>query len=148
MRLVRDRDEVERIIMEIEKRIAKALGGNEVLPVDDINILKYRNYLLLQLGKGAVLTGREDFPWEEKYVFGSGSQVEYELLKKKKPSYKDEYKLIGISEEYFDDNDLIAQVERLSDKKRFEISLSWLSVKDEKSKDFLLLEDFATWVVN
>ena len=25
--------------MEIEKRIAKALGGNEVLPVDDINIL-------------------------------------------------------------------------------------------------------------
>ena len=53
-----------------------------------------------------------------------------------------------ISEEYFDDNDLIAQVERLSDKKRFEISLSWLSVKDEKSKDFLLLEDFATWVVN
>jgi hypothetical protein len=131
-----------------EKRIAKALDNHEVPSVNKKSLLKYRKYLLAQLDKGTVLTGREDFPWEEKYVIGPGSQVEYEQLKKKNPSYKDEYKLIGISEEYFEDNDLMAQVERLSDKKRFEIGLSWLTTKDEKSKDFQLFDDFATWMVN
>ena len=131
-----------------EKRIAKALDTREVPSVNKKNLLKYRKYLLEQLDKGIVLTGREDFPWEEIYFFGPGNQVEYEQLKKKNPSYKDEYRLIGLSEEHFEDNDLMAQVERLSDKKRFEIGLSWLTTKDEMNQYFQLLDDFATWVVN
>ena len=131
-----------------EKRIAKALDTREVPSVNKKNLLKYRKYLLEQLDKSIVLTGREDFPWEEIYVFGPGNQVEYEQLKKKNPSYKDEYRLIGLSEEHFEDNDLMAQVERLSDKKRFEIGLSWLTTKDEMNQHFQLFDDFATWVVN
>ena len=131
-----------------EKRIAEALGAQEVPEVDERNLLKYRKYLLGRLDKGTVLTGREDFPWEEKYVIGPGNRAEYERLKKTNPSYKDEYKLVDISETETDENDLIAVVERLSDKKRFEVALSWLTTKNKKSKDFQPLDDFATWVVN
>ena len=131
-----------------EKRIAEALRAHEVPEVDEENLLKYRKYLLARLDKSTVLTGREDFPWEEKYVFGPGNRAEYERLKKKNPSYKDEYKLIDISAEETEENDLVARVERLSDKKRFEIGLSWLTTKDKKSKDFQPLDDFATWVAN
>ena len=131
-----------------EKRIAEALGALEVPQVDEQNLLKYRKYLLARLKKGTVLTGREDFPWEEKYVIGPGSRAEYERLRRKNPSYKDEYRLIDISEEETEENDLIARVERLSDKKGFKIGLSWLTTKDKKSKDFQLLDDFATWVAN
>lgn len=130
-----------------EKRIAKALGAQEVPEVDEGNLLKYRKYLLEQMAKDTVLTGREDFPWEEQYVFSSGNQIEYERLKKENPSYQDEYKLIGISEEV-EENDLVAQVERLSDKKCFQIGLSWLTTKNKRIKDFQTLDDFASWVVN
>ncbi|MBM4387758.1 MAG: hypothetical protein FJ088_08470 [Deltaproteobacteria bacterium] len=131
-----------------EKRIAEALGVREVPVVNEENLLKYRSYLLARLDKETVLTGREDFEWEEKYVFGYGSQEEYERLKKTNPSYKDKYKLIDILEEGTEEDDLIALVERLSDKMRFGIGLSWLTTKDKKCNDFQLLDDFATWVVN
>lgn len=131
-----------------EKRIAKALGAQEVPGVDEGNLLKYRKYLLEQMDKGTVLTGREDFPWEEKYLIVPGNRAEYERLKKENPSYKDDYKLIDISEEEIEENDLVAQVERLSDKKCFTIGLSWLTTKNKQSKDFQPLDDFATWVVN
>jgi len=131
-----------------EKRIAKVLGVHEVPEVSRNSLLKYRQYLLARLDKDAVLTGREDFPWEEKYILGYGNPAEYEQQKKKNPSYSDEYKLIDISEEYLDDSDLIARVVRISDKKKFDVGLSWLTTKDEENIDFLLLDDFATWVVN
>ena len=63
-----------------EKRIAKALGAQEVPEVDEGNLLKYRKYLLERMDKGTVLTGREDFPWEEEYVIGSGNRVEYRVV--------------------------------------------------------------------
>lgn len=131
-----------------EKRIAEALGAREVPEVDERNLLKYRKYLLGRLDKSTVLTGREDFPWEEKYVIVPGNQAEYERLKKTNPSFKDEYKLIDISETEMQESDLIAVVERLSDKHRFEIGLSWLTTKNKNSKDFQPIDDFATWVVN
>ena len=65
-----------------EKRIAKALGTQEVPEVDEGNLLKYRKYLLEQMDKGTVLTGREDFPWEDVkealsyHLQGSGLTVE------------------------------------------------------------------------
>jgi hypothetical protein len=131
-----------------EKRIAKALGAQKVPGVNEENLLKFRKYLLGRIDKGTVFTGREDFPWEEKYLIGPGSRAEYERLKKKNPSHTDEYKLIDISAETTEESDLVAQVERLSDKKCFEIGLSWLTTKDKKSKDFQPFDDFAIWVVN
>lgn len=131
-----------------EERIAQALGASEVPDVDEANLFKYRKFLLERLNKSSILTGREDFPWEEKYVIGPGDPAEYERLKKKQPSYQDAYKLIDISDEYAEENDLVAQVERVSDKKHFQIGLSWLTTQDDQINDFQVLDDFATWVVN
>jgi len=131
-----------------EARIIKILGTEEVPEVSEERLLKYRKYLLQHLNRKAILTGREDFPWEEKYVFGLGSREEYEKLKKTHPSYTDDYELIDILEDQIEENDLIAKVKRLSDGKVFEIGLSWLTTKKKKGKDYQLLDDFATWVVN
>ena len=131
-----------------EKRIAKALGSRKVPDVDEANLAKYKTFLLNRLDKQTILTGREDFPWEERYVFGYGSPAEYERLKKDNPSYKDDYKLIEILEGDVEGLDLVAHVERLSDTKRFQIGLSWLTTKDELSKDFEPLEDYFTWIAN
>ena len=93
-----------------EARICKILGTKEVPEVTEENLLKYRQYILDHLDKKSVLTGREDFPWEEKYVIGPGSRSEYEKLKETNPSYTDEYELIDIGEET-EENDLIAKSE-------------------------------------
>jgi len=130
-----------------EVRIAQVFGTKEAPEVSQENLLKYRQYLLQHFDRKAVLTGREDFPWEEKYVMGPGSRGEYEKLKKANPSYSDEYELIDISEDEVEEKDLLARVKRLSDGKSFEIGLSWLTTK-KKGKDYQLLDDFATWAVN
>ncbi len=136
------------MVSDDEKRMMQVFGTDEVPEVSEENLLVYRDFLLRNLNSNAILTGREDFPWEEYYVFGPGDKKEYEKLKKKRPSYKDEFRLLDILADLIEDNDLIAKVKRLSDSKEFEIGLSWLSTKDEKSKDYILLDDFATWVVN
>lgn len=131
-----------------EKNIMEIFGRKESPEVTKERLLLYKNYLLDNLDADAILTGREDFPWEEFYIFGPGDSDEYEELKKERPSYTDEYKLIGISNQEVHGKDLIAKTRRLSDEKIFEIGLSWLSAKNKKNKDYQLLDDFATWVVN
>lgn len=131
-----------------EARIIKILGTEEVPEVSEENLLKYRKYLLQHIDRKAILTGREDFPWEEIYIFGPGSRAEYEKLKKTHPSYTDEYELMDILENEIEENDLIAKVKRLSDGRVFEIGLSWLTTEKNKGNDYQLLGDFATWVVN
>ncbi len=131
-----------------EARIIKILETEEVPEVSEENLRKYRNCLLQRLEPKAILTGREDFPWEEKYVFGPGCRAEYENLKKTHPSYTDEYELMNILEEAIEENDLIARVKRLADGRIFEIGLSWLTTKKDKDKNYQLLDDFATWVAN
>jgi hypothetical protein len=131
-----------------EARIAKVFGTKEVPEVCKKNLLRYRNYLLQHFDRKMVLTGREDFPWEEKYVIGPGSRSEYEKLKKTNPSYTDEYELIDIAEGEVAENDLLATVKRLSDDKNFEIGISWLTPKKKRGRDHQLFDDFATWAVN
>ena len=77
-------------------RLAKVFGADEAPEVSPKSLLIYRTYLLPCLDKKAVLTGREDFLWEEFYVFGPGDKDEYEMLKKKRASYTDEFELIDI----------------------------------------------------
>jgi hypothetical protein len=131
-----------------EARIAKALGTKKVPGVNEKNLLKYRKYFLANFNKDVVLTGREDFPWEEAYAFGFGDKREYEKQKKTRLSYEDKFLLLEILEEEMEENDLIAKVRRLSDRKIFTIGLSWLTTVAEKGNDFQLLNDFASWVVN
>ena len=132
----------------VEVRIAKVFGKDEIPKVGRETLVKYRQHILHNLDRMAILAGREDFPWEEKYVFGGGSRVEYEKLKRTHPSYTDEYELIDILEDIIEENDLVSTLKRLSDGKRFRIGLSWLGTKNKKSKDHQLLDDFATWVAN
>ena len=47
---------------------------------------RYLEYLKKNIELPCLLTGSEDFLWEEKYVFGYGSKNEYENLKKTNPS--------------------------------------------------------------
>jgi len=131
-----------------EARIARVFGAKNVPKVSQKNLLKYRQYLLKHFDRKTILTGREDFPWEEYYVLGPGSLAEYEKLKKTSPSYTDKYEFIDISEEEVEENDLLATVKRLSDGKNFEVGLSWFTTEKEVGEDFQLLDDFATWVVN
>lgn len=133
---------------DYQGRIASVFGSPDVPDVDRPNLLTYRRYLLANLVPETTLTGREDFPWEERYVLGPGEAREYARLKKMQPSYRDEYYLLEIWEDKMDQHDLIAQVRRLSDSREFAINLSWLTTKPEAGKDSQLLDDYATWVTN
>jgi hypothetical protein len=131
----------------INNRIAKIFGAEEPPRVTRENLLKYREYILERFDRKKVLTGHEDFPWEEFYVLGPGNPAEYKRLKKKRPSYTDEYRLIDIQDR-IEENDLNAEVTRLSDKKFFVIGLSWLEAKEKNTEDAQLLEDYSFWQVN
>jgi hypothetical protein len=76
------------------------------------------------------LTGREDFQWKERYVFGYGDPDEYEELKKERASYTDQFELAELVPEEQPEGDLLAQVRRCSD------------------AECQILNDYATWVAN
>ena len=79
---------------EQDKRIEQILGRFD-MNVSEESSLKYMDYLKRNIEFPCQLTGIEDFPWEEYYVFGPGSKKEYEKLKKKQPSYTDTFNLIS-----------------------------------------------------
>ncbi|MCI0516047.1 hypothetical protein L0128_22780 [candidate division KSB1 bacterium] len=131
-----------------EVRIAEILGTKAVPEVTQKRLLKYRQYLLEQLDQNELLTGCEDFPWEEEYVFDPASHAEYAALKQTHPSYTDEFELLDILADKIPEDDLVARVKRRSDGMIFEIGLSWLTARKTNSKNYQLLDDFATWVLN
>lgn len=136
------------MVDEEEQRLKEVFGDDKVPRVSRKTLTEYQLYLVKHLSPGCVVTGREDFLWEEFYVEGPGDSREYEELKKEKPSYSDRYRLLKILAQSSARNDLMAFVERLSDGKQFELELSWLEAVDNPSRDFTLLEDFASWQVN
>jgi hypothetical protein len=88
------------------------------------------------------------FSWEEYYTFGPGSAKEYDQLKKKRASYTDTYELLAFDDEVDADDGLVVHVRRLSDKKKFTLTLSDLQATNKKSKNYQLLDDFSVWFVN
>lgn len=129
------------------KRAAKILG-DDTLEVNDENLEKYRIYLKENFEFPGLITGSEDFPWEERYVFGYGDKAEYKKLKKTRPSYKDLFRLLDILYEGNKYDGLIGKIKRIKDGKIFEMTLNYLKAKDEKSKNFQLLDDYAVWYDN
>ncbi len=125
---------------EQDKRIEKILGKSYERNLE--NELRYYNYLRKTLKFPCRLTGMQDFPWEEPYVFGGKSLKKYEKLKKKNPSYTDEYELIELLEP---ENEVFARVKRLNDQKIFAIGLSWLKCTDSKHQNYKLIDDYAVW---
>ena len=136
-----------------DKRIAAILGENEDLDFDEAVKVFYeypKSHLLLP----CIVTGIEDFRWEEVYVFGPGDKEEYDHLKKTQPSYTDQYELLGIDYEaesgwmLFWGEDIGADIRRISDGKKFLLGLSELKATDKNSKNYQLLDDYSVWFVN
>ncbi len=67
---------------EQEKNISQILDRKD-LSVSEKNQGKFYEYLSEQFKAPCILTGSEDFSWEEPYVMGVFDQKEYEELKKK-----------------------------------------------------------------
>ncbi len=131
-----------------ERRIAKILGEKEVPEVNDETLRRYFDFLKQNLEFPCYLTGIEDFPWEERYVFGYSSKAEYEKLKKTQPSYTDTFELLGLDDEIDEDYGILADVKRVSDKRKFTLPLADLEATDKQSKNYQLLDDYSVWFVN
>jgi hypothetical protein len=139
---------------EQDVRIAKILLDKALMDIDDIpevgieSLERYFSYLKSNLKLPCYLTGIEDFPWEERYVFGFGSKSEYEKLKTKQASFTDTFNLLSLKEEIDEDNGLLVDVKRTSDDKIFSLPLADLKAIDEHSMNYQLLDDFSVWFVN
>lgn len=134
-----------------EERIGKIIGMDDegnLNPVTEETLAKYRSYLAANLGKNCVLTGSEDFPWEEKYVFGYGSKQEHDELRKTRASYMDTFELLKINHINDPLEGLTAQVKRLEDGKEFSLDLTYLEAVDKSSTDYQLIKDYSFWQVN
>ena len=134
------------------QRIEVILGDVEDNTHDDA-LAKLFRHLKANLQLPCEVTGTEDFRWEEPYVIGGWSQKEYDRLKKTQPSYTDKYELLNIeqgewSEWMLFSEDIAAHVRRKSDGKEFNLGLSELRATDKKSPNFLLIDDYAVWLVN
>ena len=136
-----------------DKRIATILGEIEDLDFDEAVKIFYK-HLKSHLSLPCIVTGVEDFRWEEIYVIGPGDKKEYDHLKKTQPSYTDQYELLGIDCEaksgwmLFWEEDIGADVRRISDGKKFLLGLSEIKAIDKKSKNYQLLDDYSVWFVN
>ena len=137
-----------------EERIAQILADGDVdneekQEKSTETIAKYLHYLKENIELPCIVTGIEDFPWEEKYVFGYGNKKEYEKLKKENPSYKDKFEILDfIEDEDYNDEQIFVSVKRLSDQKEFILELDYLKAVDKKSKNYQLLDDYSVWYVN
>ncbi|MFQ5330003.1 MAG: hypothetical protein ACE5D4_08465 [Thermodesulfobacteriota bacterium] len=129
-----------------EQRIKKILG--DVCEVGEETASKYMKHLSNSIKSPCLLTGIEDFPWEEPYILGGGSPKEYEELKKENPSYEDKYELIELLKPIDDEFEILAKVKRINDNKIFKIGLSWLEPPDKNNPNYQLLYDYSVWHIN
>jgi hypothetical protein len=136
---------------EQERRIGQVVGvdpDGSVLEVSHETLSQYRDYLQQQLELPCLLTGIEDFDWEEKYFFGVGSKQEHERLRKTKPSYLDTYEFLHIEERIDGWRGLLVAVRRLEDGKTFVLPLADLKATDQQSLNYQRLHDYSVWFVN
>jgi hypothetical protein len=130
-----------------EIRIEHILGEDN-LNVSYKSMTLYRIHIQKSIEFPCELTGREDFNWEEMYVFGGGDKTEYAELKKIQPSYTDTFTFMSFDDQIDDRNGLMVKVKRLSDSKQFVLALADLKVTDTTSPNHQLVHDYAVWYVN
>ena len=128
-----------------EQRIHNVLGDDAERCAR--NAERWRRYLLDHIPLPIRVTGIEDFPWEEPYIFGVWDEEEYAELKKTRPSYTDTFELVDIGgPEAYDD--LVACIKRESDGKKFYIGLSWLRTVKKDDPLYTTLHDYSVWLCN
>jgi len=132
--------------MDAEEKRIHAILGDDCARTTRI-AMRYLEYLRKHLVLPIIVTGREDFPWEEPYVFGGWSKREYEKLKKTNPSYTDtfEIQLLDSPNGY---EDIVVKARRVSDGKVFAIGLSWLRCENKDSEAFTIVDDYGFWHTN
>ena len=130
------------------KRIAALFDEDEPPAVDFETLVKYQVYLEDNLKQPCLLTGIEDFDWEERFLFGYGSKQEYEILKKTQPSFKDTFKFLKFEDETDEFYGVMVSVRRVSDKKKFTLPLADLECTDKNSGNYQLIHDYVVWFVN
>lgn len=139
---------------EQDVRIAKILLDTPLLDIDDMPEVSYEYleryiiYLISNLNFLCHVTGVECFSWEERFVFGYGSETEHEKLKKKQPSHTDAFYLLNLDNAIDEDYGIFANVKRISDNKKFILPLADLKASDEHSANYQLLDDYSYWFVN
>lgn len=137
-----------------EARLSQVFNGAEEIPVVNEDTLQiYFDYIKTHLQLPCRLTGIESigyFGWEERFDFGFGSKAEYARLRKERGSYHDEYELeqFEAAIEVDWDIDIVVNVKRTGDDKRFSIPLSELEAVDHTSDNYILLNDYTVWMVN
>ena len=135
-----------------EKRWLAILGDLAVESQD--GVVKFYAHLKRHLTLPCLVTGSEDFKWEEFYLWGPGDPDEYRKLKKTQPSHKDRFELLGLDREgqsewlLFQGADIGARVRRLADGREFILGLAELEAVDKRSPNHQLVDDYATWLVN
>lgn len=131
-----------------ERRIENILG-KDLLKVSDESLEVFLNYLKKFIVKPCLLTGRDDFRWEEYYVIGPGDEKEYEELKKTRPSYTDTFEFLEFDDDYCNiEEGLFIWAKRVSDGKKFPFPLDELEAVDDRSKNYILFEDYGSWFAN
>ena len=132
---------------EEENRISDILKSDDT-SVNTKNQKIYLEYLINKIQKPCLLTGMEDFEWEEPYLFGGWSQKEYAKLKLTQPSYTDQFELLGFVDELNVWKGILVKVKRVADNKEFVLPLWDLKVMDDKSPNYLLVSDYSSWMTN
>ena len=130
------------------KRIAEVFEKEEPPEVNERTLNIYLKHLRKNIEHPCMLTGSEDFEWEEFYVIGPGSKKEHKQLRKTHASYLDTFELIDFVLDPYDDGGIHAEVKRLSDQKIFILPLDYLKVRPRKSKNFGPIDDYGVWFVN
>lgn len=138
---------------EQDERIRQVVGDEEESSFDDC-VEKFCRHLQRALELPCVVTGIEDFRWEERFIFGIGNPDEHARLRKDWPSSRDRFDLLEITgvgdSEWmlFCDEDLEGRVRRLSDGREFYLGIAEIKAEEEGSRNHQLLHDYAVWFVN
>lgn len=122
-----------------------AILGNQNLEVNLRNQKKYLSYLKQAIQKPCLLTGNQEFAWEEYYIFGDGTQKQHEKQRKTKASFMDEFTLIGFSPNISKSDGIMVEVERVSDRKKFMLPLWQLEEVEPTTKNSELINNYVTW---
>jgi hypothetical protein len=134
-------------LKEFENKISKILISNNI-DAGVKNTLKYLEYLKQNMIIPCNVTGREEFPWEEEYLSGSGNKKEYEKLKKTQPSHTQIFQIVRLRDSVSKNDGILVDVQRLTDKQTFILPLVDLDAIDESSPNNQLLEDYTLWFIN
>lgn len=134
-------------LKEVEARVKKIIGSRN-LEVTLQKLETYLKYLDKNLDKPFNLTSREEFLWEEEYLYGGSSKKEYEKLKKTRPCYTDTFKFLEFEQLIDEDEGIVVNVQRLSDKKHFTLPLCEIRTTLDTSPNYQLIEDYSLWFVN